>query len=172
MTHHAMRRHDRQTTDAETWDILARGHYCVLSTVDADGTPYGVPVSYAIQGREVVIHTTAQDGHLLENFGRDPRVCATVVATAQAFLEDPGISEAYESVIALGNHPPRDRPRGTQADSRGPLSPLRHEPRGRRRCHHEGRRRPHRHLGSFPGRTLWQTSNHPRPIAICFSSSS
>lgn len=102
MAHHAMRRQDRQTTEAEAWDILARGHYCVLGTVDADGTPYGVPISYALQGRELVIHTTAQDGHLLENFGRDPRVCATVVATAPAFLEDPGISEAYESVIARG----------------------------------------------------------------------
>lgn len=57
-------------------------------------------MSYALRGEELVIHTTAQDGHLLENFERDPRVCATVVATARAFLEDPGISEAYEPVIA------------------------------------------------------------------------
>jgi nitroimidazol reductase NimA-like FMN-containing flavoprotein (pyridoxamine 5'-phosphate oxidase superfamily) len=43
-----MRRKDRLITNAETFSILEKGEYGVLSTVSPDNAPYGVPVNYCL----------------------------------------------------------------------------------------------------------------------------
>lgn len=41
-----MRRKDRKIETDEAIKILKTGEYGVLSTVDIDGYPYGVPINY------------------------------------------------------------------------------------------------------------------------------
>lgn len=42
-----IRRSDRAQSESTAVEILKKGSYGVLSTVGADGYPYGVPVNYA-----------------------------------------------------------------------------------------------------------------------------
>ena len=46
------RRLDRQTA----LSLLEQCEYAVVSTVNEDGTPYGIPVSPVLEGRNVYFH--------------------------------------------------------------------------------------------------------------------
>ena len=39
---------DRELSADEALEVLEAGEFCVVSTVDADGMPYGVPLSYVM----------------------------------------------------------------------------------------------------------------------------
>ena len=39
---------DRGLSADEALEVLEEGEFCVVSTVDADGMPYGVPLSYVM----------------------------------------------------------------------------------------------------------------------------
>ena len=51
-----MRRNDRQLNTEDTLSILEQGEYGILSTVSADGIPYGVPVSYTYFNQCIYFH--------------------------------------------------------------------------------------------------------------------
>ena len=55
-----MRRKDRQLDSADTLEILKNGEYGVLATVTEDGSPYGVPMSYAFDEESHVIYEAKQ----------------------------------------------------------------------------------------------------------------
>ena len=95
-----MRRTDREITQREAREILERGEYAILSTVDEDGTPYGVPVSYAVVGDRILVHGTAEGGERLSDVTREPRVCLTVVGSTEVMPQK--FSTLYESVIVRG----------------------------------------------------------------------
>ncbi len=79
--------------------VLLAGQYGVLATVDGDGTPYGVPLSYGVEGHHIYFHG-APKGHKHQNLRGRPRVSFTVVDTA---TPDPGhFTMLYRSVIAFG----------------------------------------------------------------------
>lgn len=95
-----MRRKDRQLTAAEAEAILRAGEYGVLATVCADGTPYGLPLSYAYAQGRLYFHHTAQTSLLRENVGGAARASFTVVGATEVL---PGkFSTRYESAIAVG----------------------------------------------------------------------
>ena len=62
-----MRRNDRQLNTEDTLSILEQGEYGILSTVSADGIPYGVPVSYTYFNQCIYFHCAKNAGLKLEN---------------------------------------------------------------------------------------------------------
>lgn len=98
---HTMRRSERGMTDTEARDLLERGEYGVLSTVSAaDGTPYGIPLSYCVVDNAIGFHC-AVAGHKLDNMTADSRVSFCVVGTTEVLPEQ--FATRYESVIVSGN---------------------------------------------------------------------
>jgi uncharacterized protein len=94
-----MRRADRAIPDSEAQHILQAGEYGVLSTVSADGQPYGVPVSYAYTGDAIYFHC-AVEGHKLDNLNSNNRVSFCVVGQTQVLPDK--FATNYESVIVFG----------------------------------------------------------------------
>lgn len=102
MTRYAMRVSERKLSDQDACEILEEGEFCVVSTVDEDGTPYGVPLSYVMVDGRLCIHTTNRSGHKLDDFARDGRVCVTVANEVQPCFEDGFFTTRYASVVARG----------------------------------------------------------------------
>jgi nitroimidazol reductase NimA-like FMN-containing flavoprotein (pyridoxamine 5'-phosphate oxidase superfamily) len=71
----------------------------VLSTISADGAPYGVPVNYCVMGDGIYFHC-AMEGHKLENIDAESRVSFCVVGATQILPEK--FSTLYESIIVAG----------------------------------------------------------------------
>lgn len=94
-----LRRQDRkaQPQDALTW--IQESDYCVLSTCDSAGVPYGVPVSPVLEENHFYFHC-AGTGRKLENLKQQPQVCMTFVANAQ--IDGAAYTTRYESVIVEG----------------------------------------------------------------------
>ncbi|MGL4853999.1 MAG: pyridoxamine 5'-phosphate oxidase family protein [Lentisphaeria bacterium] len=97
---HSMRRDDRAIDENRIRDILNKGEYGVLSTVDNDGTPYGVPLSYAFDGNKIYFHCAKDVGHKLVNIASQKKVSFTVVG--ETSLLPAKFSTEYQSAIAFG----------------------------------------------------------------------
>lgn len=65
MKHYEMRRAARRIDKAEIEKLLERGAYCIVSCIDANGAPYGVPLSYTYEpaqsGNGGTQHTSCED---------------------------------------------------------------------------------------------------------------
>ncbi len=94
-----IRRDDRAIPDSEAKEILQAREYGVLSTVSADGQPYGVPVSYSYVGDVIYFHC-AQEGHKLDNLNGNNKVSFCVVGKTQVLPDK--FATNYESVIVFG----------------------------------------------------------------------
>ena len=94
-----VRRGDREIGTPEARELLAGCEYGVLSTVGADGQPYGVPLSYACKGDSIYFHC-ALSGHKLENIESNPRVSFCVVGRTKVLPEK--FATEYESAVAFG----------------------------------------------------------------------
>jgi nitroimidazol reductase NimA-like FMN-containing flavoprotein (pyridoxamine 5'-phosphate oxidase superfamily) len=94
-----MRRKDKQIDRDEALKLLAACEYGVLSTVDDDGQPYGVPLNYAYQDNCIYFHC-ARIGHKIDNIANNPRVSFCVVGDTKVLPAD--FSTNYESAIAFG----------------------------------------------------------------------
>jgi len=96
---HPLRRKDRGLDIDETLAILKHGEYGIVSSVGADGQPYGVPVSYVIHENCIDFHS-ATEGHKLTNFQACDRVSFCVVGKTCILPEK--FSTEHESVIVFG----------------------------------------------------------------------
>ncbi len=94
-----MRRADRAIPDNEARQILQAGEYGVLSTVSAEGQPYGMPVSYSYSGNVIYFHC-AMEGHKLDNLSANNKVSFCVVGKTQVLPDK--FATNYESVIVFG----------------------------------------------------------------------
>lgn len=95
-----MRRSDRELTGAEISEILVDGEYGVLSTVGADGYPYGTPVNYVYMDDKIYFHCASGVGHKLDNLNYCSKVSFTVIGMTEVMPEK--FATKYESVIAFG----------------------------------------------------------------------
>jgi len=95
-----IRRADRALSESEATEILQKGEFGVLSTVSADGQPYGVPVSYAYTEDGIYFHC-AVEGHKIDNLGGNQKVSFCVVGKTEVLPAKFGTK--YESVIVFGN---------------------------------------------------------------------
>ena len=94
-----IRRRDRALTELDARAILARADHGVLSTLGADGWPYGVPVNHVLCGEVLYIHC-ALEGHKLENIAHEDRVSFCAVASSTVLPTT--LSTLYESSIVFG----------------------------------------------------------------------
>jgi nitroimidazol reductase NimA-like FMN-containing flavoprotein (pyridoxamine 5'-phosphate oxidase superfamily) len=89
----------KQVTQDEAMEILRQAEYGVLSTIDKDGYPYGLPLHYIVLNGAVYLHC-ALEGHILDAISNTNRVCFTVVGYSE--LLPSSFTANYESVIVFG----------------------------------------------------------------------
>lgn len=94
-----MRRKDREIGQERILDILKKQQYGILSTVDSEGQPYGLPISYVYHHEAIYIHC-ATEGHKLDNLLKNPKVSFCVVGDTNVIPDK--FTTDYESVIAFG----------------------------------------------------------------------
>ncbi len=94
-----IRRVDRAISEIEAIEILQKGEYGILSTVSADGQPYGVPVSYSYTEDGIYFHC-AVEGHKVDNLTGSNKVSFCVVGKTEVLPAQFGTK--YESVIVFG----------------------------------------------------------------------
>jgi nitroimidazol reductase NimA-like FMN-containing flavoprotein (pyridoxamine 5'-phosphate oxidase superfamily) len=94
-----IRRIDRAISESEAIEILQKGEYGILSTVSADGQPYGVPVSYSYTEDGIYFHC-AVEGHKVDNLTGSNKVSFCVVGKTEVLPAQFGTK--YESVIVFG----------------------------------------------------------------------
>jgi uncharacterized protein len=95
-----MRRKDRLISQEEAMEVLKKGEYGILATVDESGQPYGVPVSYVVLDGSVYFHSTNAGGHKFDNFTKNSKVSFTVVGNTQVLPDQ--FATLYESAIVTG----------------------------------------------------------------------
>lgn len=98
---HEMRRKDRALTREENEGILQNGEYGVMATVDADGTPYAVPLSYAYDGEKLYFHGTIEGGRKHSNMVDRGKGQFVVVGETRVMPEKFGT--IYHSVMVEGS---------------------------------------------------------------------
>jgi nitroimidazol reductase NimA-like FMN-containing flavoprotein (pyridoxamine 5'-phosphate oxidase superfamily) len=94
-----LRRSDRAISRAEALSLLERAEWGVLSTCDAVGNPYGVPVNHVVVDERLYIHS-APKGHKLDNLAANDHVSYCVVLDAEVVPEE--LSTRFESAIIFG----------------------------------------------------------------------
>ena len=94
-----MRRKDKVMQDGDTIGLLQRGEYGVLSTVDGNGQPYGVPLNYVLMNNRIYFHC-ALEGHKLDYINANPKVSFCVVGRTNVLPAE--FSTEFESVIVFG----------------------------------------------------------------------
>ncbi|BAK43859.1 pyridoxamine 5'-phosphate oxidase family protein [Eggerthella sp. YY7918] len=101
MTEYKMRKANRQLTEQDALSVFEEAAYVTVSTVDEDGMPYGVPLSFVCVEDKLYVHMTNDRGHKSDNFGRDGRVCATAVVDVEACW-DGDFTTSYGSAMMFG----------------------------------------------------------------------
>lgn len=94
-----MRRNNRAIGTDEAHQILRKGEYGVLSTVDDRGLPYGVPLNYCVLDNRVYFHC-AKEGHKIANLESNAKASFCVVGDTELLPQK--FSTKYESVIVFG----------------------------------------------------------------------
>jgi nitroimidazol reductase NimA-like FMN-containing flavoprotein (pyridoxamine 5'-phosphate oxidase superfamily) len=94
-----MRRSDREISQQEAAELLVKAEYGVLSTVDKNGQPYGVPLSFVYKDNAIYFHC-AMDGQKLENITNNEKVSFCVVGSTTVLPETFGT--LYESALVFG----------------------------------------------------------------------
>lgn len=95
-----MRRFKQQLPHEEAVAILNNCTNGILSLVDANGEPYGVPISYVYDGcRFIYMHSAAQ-GRKIDCIRANPRCSFCVVAKDQIVPEE--FTTYFRSVIVSG----------------------------------------------------------------------
>jgi uncharacterized protein len=96
-----MAKPNREITNEEALDILRAGKYGVLSTVSAQGQPYGVPVNYFyLEQDNCIFFHCARVGKKLDNIAANDRVSFVVIGY-EAVVPERFITH-YESVVVTG----------------------------------------------------------------------
>jgi nitroimidazol reductase NimA-like FMN-containing flavoprotein (pyridoxamine 5'-phosphate oxidase superfamily) len=94
-----MRRSEKALTNAEMLEVMSKAEYGVLSTVDQDGFPYGVPVNFLYKDGNIYFHS-ALSGHKVDNMAYNNKVSFCVVQDVELIPDD--FNTKYKSVIAFG----------------------------------------------------------------------
>lgn len=86
-------------------NLLEKAEVGVLSTINADGTPYCVPVHFVCNGRKFYVHGLSK-GQKIANLQRDSKVGFCVYELQQYLMPEDdcpcNVNTKYESVIVTG----------------------------------------------------------------------
>ena len=94
------RRQDKKLPEESALLLLNSGEYGILSTIDSNSEPYGIPVNFVLINRCIYIHS-ALDGDKIENIKNNKKVSFCVVGKTEIAPEK--LSANYESVIVFGS---------------------------------------------------------------------
>ncbi len=94
-----MRRKERQATQEQAVLWLKECEFAVLCMSDADGRPYGVPISPVLADNAVYFHC-APEGKKLDCIAHQPKVCLVCADGVVPIPEQ--YSTAFHSAIAFG----------------------------------------------------------------------
>jgi nitroimidazol reductase NimA-like FMN-containing flavoprotein (pyridoxamine 5'-phosphate oxidase superfamily) len=94
-----IRRKDKEIGRDEAINLLAKCEYGVLSTVDDDKQPYGVPLNYAYKDNCIYFHC-ARIGHKIDNIESNPKVSFSVVGDTKVLPSE--FATEYVSVVVFG----------------------------------------------------------------------
>lgn len=94
-----MRRSLLAMPEQETLELIASGKFAVLSLIDPDGLPYGVPLDYIYKGDFLYFHG-AQEGRKIDCMKANPRGCAVILGDTAVIPEKFG--RKYTSAIVEG----------------------------------------------------------------------
>ncbi len=95
-----MRRVDRQLTDKETIALFKEAEYGVLSIVDENNMPYGVPMSFALCDNNIYFHCSAAGGKKISSIEQCRNASFTVVDHTQLLPQQ--FATLYMSGIVYG----------------------------------------------------------------------
>lgn len=95
-----MRRVDRQLTNEETVKLFEETEYGVLSIIDENNMPYGVPMSFALCDNAIYFHCSIAGGKKISGIEHCSNASFTVVAHTQLLPEQ--FATLYISGIAYG----------------------------------------------------------------------
>lgn len=94
-----MRRKDRVMAEDDTKALLETAQVGILSTVNKDNTPYGVPISFVYAPEGIYLHC-ATAGQKLDNIQNNNSVCFTVFDGVE--LLPASFATKYKSAIVFG----------------------------------------------------------------------
>lgn len=94
-----MRKKEREVFDEELRSIIENGEYGNLATINEDGYPYVVPISYVYYNNFIYFHC-AKEGQKLDNISRNNKVSFSVISSTEVIPKQ--FSTKYKSVIAFG----------------------------------------------------------------------
>ena len=94
-----MRRKDREQSREFALEVVDTCPYAVLATVNADGTPYCVPITIVRDGEAIYFHG-ALAGQKIENLTARPQV--SLACVSRAITRQQTYSVDYASAIVTG----------------------------------------------------------------------
>lgn len=94
-----LRRSDKAVSRETAHRFLNESEYAYISTVNADNTPYSIPVLYAMIGENLYFHC-AGEGQKKENLEARPKVCVSALRHVRVRPEKRSVE--FESVVAEG----------------------------------------------------------------------
>ena len=95
-----MRRFKQQLPENEAFDILRSATNGILSLCGPEGEPYGVPLSFALDGERAIYFHCARNGRKLDCIASDSRCSFCVVAQDKIVPEE--FTTYFRSVIVTG----------------------------------------------------------------------
>ncbi|HTT03564.1 MAG TPA: pyridoxamine 5'-phosphate oxidase family protein [Steroidobacteraceae bacterium] len=101
-----LRRTDKQMSDAQLRELIARGYCGRLATVGPGTWPYVVPLLYVFLDGEIWVHNTRATGHLRANVEQASAVCFELDEAGKVFPYgrfECDTSIAYRSAVIFGH---------------------------------------------------------------------
>lgn len=100
-----MRRKDRAMDEDFAYSVIDKAGYATLATINEDGSPYCIPVSFAREGNRLYLHSAYQ-GAKMDNIRRNPQVCLSFVGEVQVPPPRTGeqIAEAMKDPKTFGKY--------------------------------------------------------------------
>jgi len=95
-----MRRKDRERGSAFALEVLRDCEYATLATVNADGSPYCIPISPVLVDGDTVYFHSATEGQKLDNINNNSAVSISCVRHSIVIPEK--FTVEYESAVVTG----------------------------------------------------------------------
>ena len=95
-----MRRSKQQIPQEEALHTLSTATSGVLSLVDVDARPYGVPMSFVYDGNQSIYFHCALSGRKIDSIRNNPRSCFTIIDQDEIHPDE--FTTYFRSVIAEG----------------------------------------------------------------------
>lgn len=92
-----VRRQDRLLDENHAKDLLKTGEYGILSMIDENGHPYGIPLNYAWNGENFIYIHCAPEGRKLRSIDKNPQVSFCVAGKTLVIAKR--FTTEYESII-------------------------------------------------------------------------